>query len=135
MKTSKKNAEMPKTAEIIFLVLLMAFAFLGAAFAEETQPDNTGINERDREENALTAQDQDQDELNLKLTQEIRQAIMADDSLSFTAKNVKIISVDGEVTLRGPVNTEAEKSAIEQHASAVAGVKRVDNQIEVIPQE
>jgi len=56
---------------------------------------------------------------------------MKDDSLSFTAKNVKIITVDGKVTLRGPVKSEAERSAIEAAARRVAGAAQVDNQLEV----
>ena len=47
--------------------------------------------------------------------------------------NVKIITNAGIVTLRGPVKTEQEKSAIEAKAKQVAGVTRVDNQLEIAP--
>jgi osmotically-inducible protein OsmY len=57
--------------------------------------------------------------------------VVADDALSFNAKNVKIITVGGKVTLRGPVASAAESTAIEKSARAVAGVVQVDNQIEV----
>ena len=95
-----------------------------------TPPDNTKVNERDTNSAALTPVDQGNGDIDLRMTQQIRQAVMADGSLSFTAKNVKIITLNGSVTLRGPVNTAAERSAIEAAARKVAGA-RVDNQIEV----
>ena len=93
--------------------------------------DNTKKNERDRNSAALTPMDQNNNQVDLKITQQIRQAVMADSSLSFTAKNVKIITQNGHVTLRGPVNTEKERGAIEAAARRVAGAVEVDNQIEV----
>jgi hypothetical protein len=105
-----------------------------ASRANPTQPaapDNTKVNERDRSSAAQTPLDQRENESDLKITQQIRQAVMADDSLSFTAKNVKIITAGGKVTLRGTVKTDAERSAIEAAARKVAGERQVDNQIEV----
>jgi hypothetical protein len=96
-----------------------------------TQPDNTKVNERDRSSNALTPMDQGNSESDLKLTQSIRRAVMADKALSFTAKNVKIITKDGKVTLRGPVKTAEERAAIEADARNAAGSASIDNQIEV----
>jgi hyperosmotically inducible protein len=75
--------------------------------------------------------DQGGSESDRKITQQIRQAVVNDGSLSFTAKNVKIITVDGKVTLRGPVKTEQERAAIEAAAKRIAGAAVVDNQIEV----
>lgn len=95
------------------------------------QPDNTKVNERDRNAGAQTPPDQKENESDLKITQHVRQAVMADGSLSFTAKNVKIITQSGKVTLRGPVKTAQERDAIEAAARKVAGVTQVDNQIEV----
>jgi hypothetical protein len=95
------------------------------------QPDNTKVNERDRSSAALTPTDQRENETDLKITQHVRQAVMADGSLSFTAKNVKIITQGGKVTLRGPVKTVQERDAIDAAARKVAGVTQVDNQIEV----
>jgi hyperosmotically inducible periplasmic protein len=96
-----------------------------------TQPDNTNVNERDRNAAALTPTDQRENQTDLKITQQIRQNVMDDSKLSFTAKNVKIITAGGKVTLRGPVKTAEERSAIEAAARKVAGVSQVDNQIEV----
>lgn len=96
------------------------------------QPDNTGINVRDRDnESAKTSGDQSENEADRKITQEIRQSVVADNSLSTNAKNIKIITADGAVTLRGPVRSEKEKSDIVAKAQQVAGVKRVDNQLEI----
>ena len=94
-------------------------------------PDNTGINERDRSGETKTAGDQSNDEGDVKITQALRVALMGDDSLSFTAKNVKIITERGVITLRGPVVSQVEKDNIMAKARKVAGVNRVDNQIEV----
>lgn len=95
------------------------------------EPDNTGRNARDQNEAAKTAGDQSENEQDRKITQEVRKAVTSDDSLSVDAKNVKIITNDGTVTLRGPVKSDKEKSEIEAKAKQVAGVKKVDNQLEV----
>ena len=93
--------------------------------------DNTKKNERDRDDAALTPGDQGESKADREVTQAIRQGVMKDDSVSFTGKNVKIITVDGVVTLRGPVDSVQERSAIGALAQGVSGVKRVDNQLEV----
>ena len=95
------------------------------------EPDNTGRNVRDRNDATKTPMDQSENEADRTITQNIRQALTADDSLSTNAKNVKIITNDGTVTLRGPVKNEQEKTAIEAKAKQVAGVKSVDNQLEI----
>jgi hyperosmotically inducible protein len=93
--------------------------------------DNSRMNQRDRNSAALTPMDQGTSEADRTTTQQIRQAVMRDKTLSFTAKNVKIITINGRVTLRGPVKTEAERSAIEAEARAVAGGAQVDSQLEI----
>lgn len=93
--------------------------------------DNTGRNVRDRNP-TLTAGNQSENEMDRTITQRIRQALMDDDSLSTNAKNIKIITVNGIVTLRGPVNNDREKSVIGQRARTITGVRNVDNQIEII---
>jgi osmotically-inducible protein OsmY len=99
--------------------------------SQTVAPDNSGRNVRDRDNQTKTPGDQSENEADRTITQNIRQALTADDSLSTNAKNVKIITNDGTVTLRGPVKSEKEKTDIEAKAKQVAGVKRVDNQIEV----
>jgi hypothetical protein len=95
------------------------------------QPDNTGINVRDRSDTNLTAGDQPENESDRKITQAVRKTIMANDQLSAEAKNIKIITVNGKVTLRGPVKTEEEKKAVESAVQGLGGVSGVDNQLEV----
>ncbi|HEX2929106.1 MAG TPA: BON domain-containing protein [Candidatus Binatia bacterium] len=95
------------------------------------EPDNSGRNVRDRDDQNKTPGDQSESEADRAITQSIRQAVTADDSLSTNAKNVKIITSDGTVTLRGPVKSEKEKADIEAKAKQVAGVKKVDNQLEI----
>ena len=95
------------------------------------EPDNSGRNVRDRDDQSKTTGDQSENEADRTITQNIRRAVTADDSLSTNAKNVKIITKNGTVTLRGPVKSEKEKAEIEAKAKQVAGVKSVDNQLEV----
>jgi hypothetical protein len=100
--------------------------------APATDADNSRVNTRDRSSSALTPMDQGGSEADRKLTQQIRQDLMKDKSLSFTAKNVKIITVNGKVTLRGPVKSEAERSAIEAAARRATGSgASVDSQLEI----
>jgi hyperosmotically inducible periplasmic protein len=94
-------------------------------------PDNSAVNVRDRNPNAMTAGEQSTAKGDVELTREIRQAVVRDDSLSMLAHNVKIVTANGAVTLRGPVNTEQEKVAIASKAQAIAGPNKVDNQLEV----
>ena len=75
--------------------------------------------------------DQAENGPDLQISQDIRKAIVADDSLSLDAHNVKVITAAGVVTLRGPVKSEQEKTAIEAKAKQVAGVTRVDSFLEV----
>jgi hyperosmotically inducible periplasmic protein len=100
--------------------------------AETQQPDNTGVNERDRNSATLTPGDQAENETDRTITQDLRKAIVGDDALSMVAENVKIMTVNGVVTLRGPVRDEQEKTLIASKARAITGVTRVDNQLEVI---
>jgi hyperosmotically inducible protein len=99
--------------------------------AEHVPENNTG-HVRDRPENAKTAVQQSNNEGDLKITQSIRRMLIDDKSLS-TAHNVKIVTVDGVVTLRGPVVSEQERNTIANKATQVAGVRKVENQLEVGP--
>ena len=117
------------------LVLSSALLALGnvtmAQDSKPVAPDNSAVNVRDRDPNAMTAGEQSTAKSDVELTREIRQAVVKDDSLSTLAHNVKIVAANGAVTLRGPVNTEQEKVAIASKAQAIAGANKVDNQLEV----
>ena len=94
-------------------------------------PDNSAVNVRDRAPGAMTAGQQSNAKSDLEITREIRRAVVKDHSLSMLAHNVKIVSAHGSVTLRGPVKSEEEKTAIASKAQAIAGAGKVDDQLEV----
>ena len=89
------------------------------------------MNERDRDGSKLTPGDQGNSKRDLEITRRIRETVVDDSSLSFTARNVKIITVDGKVTLRGPVANQTERKSIEKKALAVAGDGQVVNELEI----
>jgi osmotically-inducible protein OsmY len=95
------------------------------------RPDNTRANKV--ENNGGTADQQKNNSSDLQITRRIRRAIVQDKSLSTYAHNVKIITKDGGVTLKGPVHTEDEKNAIESKAAEVVGQDKVKNEIKVVP--
>jgi osmotically-inducible protein OsmY len=103
------------------------------ASSDQPRPDadNTARNVRDRDGQTRTPTDQGSSESDRDITARIRRDIVANDALSLNAHNVKIITVDGIVTLRGPVKTIQEKAAVAAAAQRAPGVRRVDNQIEI----
>jgi hyperosmotically inducible periplasmic protein len=117
--------------------LALSLALLGLASVMMAQnpppvaPDNSGVNVRDRNPETMTAGQQSNAKGDVELTRRIRRAVVKDNSLSMMAHNVKIISANGSVILRGPVKTEQEKAAIARKAQAIAGADKVDNQLEV----
>jgi hyperosmotically inducible protein len=124
------------------LGLILAFLVVGCSKTDVSKndrpsqtaavpADNSGRNERDRNDATKTSGDQSESEADRTISQNVRQAVVADDSVSTNGKNVKIITIDGTVTLRGPVKSEQEKTNIGAKAQQVAGVTRVDNQLEI----
>lgn len=90
-----------------------------------------GMDDDNKPAEGLTATDQKENKADVEITQRIRQNVMKQDSLSTTAKNIKIITIDGVVTLRGAVASDSERSNILALAQNVSGVKQVDNKLEV----
>lgn len=97
---------------------------------QDVDASNTGINKRDRDDQTLTPMDQMNNPSDLKITQEIRQALMKEE-FSMDAKNIKVITRNGMVTLRGPVETAAELEKISAMVKAMPGIKSIDNQLQV----
>jgi osmotically-inducible protein OsmY len=97
------------------LFCLSAFA-LSAIAQDTTAADNTRKNERDRSGETMTSGDQSNSQEDVKITAAIRRAVVKDSSLPTTAKNVKIMTANGTVTLRGPVKNDAEKAKIAELA-------------------
>ncbi len=114
----------------VLIPLFLVAAALSAS--SKHAPDNTGINERDRQKDELTAGQQGGSTRDREVTQAIRKAIVKDDSLSLNAHNIKIITTDGHVTLKGPVNSMNEKAVVCKAAWKVAGKKFVTDQLDVI---
>jgi osmotically-inducible protein OsmY len=122
-------------AACLILTPYLAIAATEPAATEKPMVDdgdasNTRINKRDRDDQTLTPMDQMNNPSDLKITQEIRQALMKGE-FSMDAKNIKVITRDGTVTLRGPVETAAELEKIDALVKAMPAIKSIDNQLEV----
>ena len=100
---------------------------------QQPPPDNTKTNQGDANKNAQTADQQKMNPADRTTTKQIRAAIMKDTSLSTYAHNIKIITQNGKVTLKGPVRSDDEKSNIEAKATAVAGAGNVENDLTIAP--
>lgn len=105
----------------------------GLSLCVAQAPDNSKMNERDKKMDAPTAVTQSNSKADLKMTRLIRHDLMESTTLSTYAKNVKVITQGGRVTLRGPVRSQEEKTAIEVIAKKHAGETMVDNQLEIAP--
>ena len=116
---------------LLVLACLSTVSVAAMAADDKTKPDNTAINERDRSRETQTSGDQSNSSADLKITQAIRQALMKDSELSTTAKNIKIMTDNGQVTLRGPVKNAQEKAKIGQLARSAAGGAKIDDQLDV----
>jgi hyperosmotically inducible periplasmic protein len=126
-KTSTKNRSVSVKGAALILAALLPAAFALRATAQ--QPDNTKTNQA----GGTTADQQKNGMSDIEITRKIRHAIVEDKSLSTYAHNIKIITKDGSVTLKGPVKSEDEKSAIEAKAATVAGAANVTDEIQVVP--
>lgn len=121
-------------------ILLVMLSMIAGVFLVNTpgvcvaqSADNTGINKRDQSLKELTADQQGETKQDRDITQKIRRAIIEDKSLSTSAHNVKIITVGGMVTLKGPVRSEEEKRVIEQKAAQIAGIDKIKSEIGIAP--
>ena len=124
-----------KYSTIVVTILFCAGAAVGYGQAPDTsgpKADNTKVNKRDRNPEEATADQQKMNAADRDLTKKIRQSVMADKSLSTYAQNIKIISQNGVVTLKGPVSSDDEKKSIVAMAVAATGdAKKVTDQISV----
>ena len=118
--------------------ILAGCLFLGAATPagrayQQPAPDNTRTNQRDQDTTAPTADQQKINPADREITKKIRMALHSDKTLSTYAHNIKIITQDGKVTLKGPVRSDDERTAIVAKAAAVAGEGNVTDRLEVAP--
>jgi osmotically-inducible protein OsmY len=117
----------------LLLATALVFAQEPPAQQATRAADNSKVNDRDQSGTQPTADQQENGQSDLELTRQIRRSIVQDTSLSTYAHNVKIISQDGKVTLKGPVRSEEEKQAIEAKASEVAGKDNVVSELSIAP--
>jgi len=106
---------------------------LTPAPAEKVTSTHTVTTDKVTHDKTPGALDQSEKESDLKITQTIRHALTEDKSMSTAAHNITIVAIDGVVTLKGAVKTEAEKTAIAERAKNTADVKRVDDLLQVKP--
>jgi hyperosmotically inducible periplasmic protein len=122
---------------------MLAFAASGVVVAQtppvaassgaNANANNTRINQRDRSMDTTTPVDQPNNHVDIQLAAAVRRALVKDDALSSQAHNIKLVASNGVVTLRGPVASADEKSRVQTAVSAVPGVVRVDNQLDIQP--
>lgn len=129
------RAPAPTESEVLMRTILY-IALLAAVGCDQkdekpAQPDNTQVNERDQDANTKTPMDQNENSDDIAVTANIRKALMDHDEFSVSARNIKIMTADGVVTLRGPVESEAEKTTIAALARSTQGAKNVVDEIEV----
>ena len=124
-----------KHSKVVLTILFCTASAVGYAQTPADgapKPDNTKVNKRDRSAGAVTADQQKVNATDQELTRNIRRSIMADKSLSTYAHNIKIISLSGAVTLKGPVKSDDEKKAVVAKAVAVTGsAEKVTDEISV----
>ena len=134
MKIERTEDTWKQIKTLLFLCLMMLLAAAAAHAATDPAPvpaDNSAKNQRDVQGGPLTPEDQSNSKPDIELTAKIRQAVVKDDALSTAAKNIKIITINGAVTLRGPVSSQAEKDSIQAKAQQIAGAGKVTNQLEI----
>ena len=107
-----------------FFALILAFGV--AACSKADAPDTSEVTVTSSK---LTPFDQSNSKQDVRISADVRQALMKDGTLSVDAKNIKIITRDGVVTLRGAVKTEAERANIDFAATNTPGAIRVDDQL------
>jgi osmotically-inducible protein OsmY len=120
---------------MLIVTLTGLCAIAGVSASAQAPADNTKVNTRDRDNAAVTADQQKENAADRDLTKQIRRALTKDKTLSSYAHNVKIVTQDGQVTLKGPVRSENEKQTVEHAAIDVAGVGHVTNQLSIAPKK
>jgi hyperosmotically inducible protein len=128
-----------RTFRISLFVCLLAGTWMIAKAQDSSSqppaPDNTKVNQRDKNQAERTADQQKENRSDREIARQIRRSIVQDKTLSSYGHNVKIIAENGMVTLKGPVRSDEEKVAIETKAADIAGKGKVNSQLEVKPKQ
>lgn len=119
-----------------FGIVLLIFGIINIYLCGYAAQDaaNSTRNKTQIERHELTARDQGNSKVDIEITRNIRRRVVSEKSFSGSAKNIKIITIGGAVTLKGPVQSQDEKEAIDKIAHEVAGRAQVNNELEVINQ-
>jgi hyperosmotically inducible protein len=146
LSEGKVEGRIMKKRTLWLYSLVLSTALAGSAFGYQDQDatstrksdtsvpaDNTKVNKRDRNKGEVTAGQQSNSKADRELTRKIRQALVKDKDLSTYAHNIKVVTNNGAVTLKGPVRSEDEKKAVEAKAAEAAGGASITNQLEVAP--
>jgi osmotically-inducible protein OsmY len=123
--------EVARMSRLVSSLLVCVLGFGLSLYAQTTAPDNTKVNKRDQDQSRPTAGQQKENRPDRDITRQIRRSITQDKGLSTYARNIKIITQNGNVTLRGPVRSEEEKKTIEAKANEVAGAGHVKSEIQI----
>ena len=130
---------MKATKLLLATAICWTGTFVGSAQEPAKEPapkaDNSAVNKRDRQEGAVTADQQKMNKADRELAQKIRRSITKDKTLSTYAKNIKVIARDGTVTLKGPVRTQAEKALVTAKAAELAGEGKVVDEVSIAPDD
>lgn len=133
-------AKRVSTSVLILMAFVVTTGFMTRSQAQSTDqqatsPDNTKMNAQDRDKASPTADQQKDNRSDREITQQIRQSLMNDKSLSTYGHNVKVVTQNGQVTLKGPVRSDDEKKAIESKATEVAGENKVTSELNIKSQQ
>jgi hyperosmotically inducible periplasmic protein len=135
----KENVMAKQLSSTAFFLAAVSLSAVGTASADYNVPiymaadnalENTQRNARDENGTTLTPEDQNETEGDINITADIRKSVVNDSNLSVNAQNIKIITRNGKVTLRGTVESTTESTKLQQIATQTPGVLGVDNQIE-----
>jgi hyperosmotically inducible protein len=133
--SNKEKGKSKVNLHLAWTILLLCSSCPMFSQEEPSKSDNTRVNKRDRSGEQVTADQQKQNSSDIDLTRKIRSSITKDKSLSTYAHNVKVITQDGIVTLKGPVRSEEESKVIESKAAEVVGASKVKNQLDIAPEK
>jgi hypothetical protein len=131
--TFRRKAMNKPTVAVLLLSSVLAAPHAVAQTTPTVAPDNAKSNKVDASNATATADAQTNHAMDLDLTKRIRQSVMSDKSLSTYAHNIKIVTVNGSVTLNGVVRSEDEKGAVEMKAETIAGKNKVTSDLKIAP--
>jgi hyperosmotically inducible protein len=115
---------------VLVCVLGSALFVSGQTPAPQPAADNTETNKTGSA--STTADQQKKNRSDVEITRQIRQLVTKDKALSTNAKNIKIVTQNGNVTLSGPVRSDDEKKSVEKKATDVVGVGNVKSEIQIV---